>query len=231
MMIVNDNYIVDFDNAFILSQRTGLRTSLGSNEVSLLCYMIQHQGQLLLRQDLMEEVWLSKGIIVEDSSLLHAISNCRKALEDKDTKIIQTQRGKGYLFLGTIAEYSAETAEDKPDIIADVVNDEVSEHVASLSRVTAKKTRNVNSWWRYIAVYLVISLSSFILWRHFSSPWSSAEHYYIEQFSECVFTDPGMDTETLFKDVTIYHANGLSLLIDATDASISYQAEAEVDCE
>ncbi|WP_026006222.1 transcriptional regulator [Moritella dasanensis] len=228
MMIVNDNYIVDFDSAFILSQRTGLRTSLGSNEVSLLRYMIQHTNQLLSRQTLMDEVWLNKGIVVEDSSLLHSISNCRKALEDKDTKIIQTQRGKGYLFLGVVKPYSSQPSED------DKQNppDNIITGVTPICDATSKKVSlTLHPWWRYLAVYLIITASSFMLWRYASSPWTSADHYYIEQFTECVFTDPSTATETLFNDVTIYHANGLSLMIDVADTSISYQAEAEVDCE
>lgn len=228
MMIVNDNYVVDFDEALILSLSSGLRTSLGSNEVSLLRYMIQHQGQLLLRQNLMEEVWLNKGIVVEDSSLLHAISNCRKALEDKDTKIIQTQRGKGYIFLGKVEPYSLsspkEDKQESPDIT-------ITETVPTDVMIPVKKNANLNSWWRYAAVYLLITVTSFMLWRQFSSPWRSAEHYYIEQFAKCVFTDPATATETIFQDVTIYHANGLSLLIDTTEASISYQDGSEVDCE
>ncbi|QUM75491.1 winged helix-turn-helix domain-containing protein [Moritella sp. 24] len=227
MMIVNENYVVDFDDAMILSLSTGLRTSLGSNEVALLRYMIQQQGKLLLRQDLMEEVWLSKGIIVEDSSLLHAISNCRKALEDKDTQIIQTQRGKGYIFLGKVEPYSTEPLEDsEQEKHENAITDAGPANTTSL-----KNTNNVNSWWRYFAVYLLITVSSFMLWRQFSSPWRSAEYYYIEQFAKCVFTDPATATETIFQDVTIYHANGLSLLIDTTETSISYQDDSEVDCE
>lgn len=225
MMIVNENYVVDFDNAIILSLSTGLRTSLGSNEVSLLRYMIQHQGQLLLRQDLMEEVWLSKGIIVEDSSLLHAISNCRKALEDKNTQIIQTQRGKGYVFLGKVSPYSPKQTEES-DSRAKVETENISSHVNP-----STERRFFNVYGRYIAVYLMISGASFMLWHTFSSPWTSAEHYYIEQFAKCAFIDPETEMEMIFQDVTIYHANGLSLLIDADDASISYQDELEVDCE
>jgi len=227
MMIVNENYVVDFDDAMILSLSTGLRTSLGSNEVALLRYMIQQQGKLLLRQDLMEEVWLSKGIIVEDSSLLHAISNCRKALEDKDTQIIQTQRGKGYIFLGKVEAYSTEPVEDSEQ----EKNESAITDAGPANATSLKNTNNVNSWWRYFAVYLLITVSSFMLWRQFSSTWRSAEYYYIEQFAKCAFTDPATATETIFQDVTIYHANGLSLLIDTTEASISYQDDSEVDCE
>lgn len=224
MMIVNDNYVLDFDDAMILSLNSGLRTSLGSNEVALLRYMIQHQGQLLLRQNLMDEVWLNKGIVVEDSSLLHAISNCRKALEDKDTQIIQTQRGKGYIFLGKVSPYSA--TEDKYDTRPNV---EITSYPESNSpSALAGFSR---SYWRYIAMYLLISVLSFVLLRQFSSPWASAEHYYIEQFSKCSFIDPSSATEMLFEDVTIYHANGLSLLIDADDVSISYQDELGGECE
>lgn len=225
MMIINENYVVDFDDAIILSLNTGLRTSLGSNEVSLLRYMIQHQGQLLLRQDLMEEVWLSKGIIVEDSSLLHAISNCRKALEDKDTKIIQTQRGKGYIFLGKVSPYSLKQAEEIDS------SEKVKAENKPSHENPSTKSDFFNVFGRYIVVYLMISAASFMLWHTFSSPWTSAEHYYIEQFAKCAFIDPETETEMIFQDVTIYHANGLSLLIDTADASISYQDELEVDCE
>ncbi|QFI38835.1 hypothetical protein FR932_13725 [Moritella marina ATCC 15381] len=225
MMIVNENYVVDFDNAIILSLSTGLRTSLGSNEVSLLRYMIKHQGQLLLRQDLMEEVWLSKGIIVEDSSLLHAISNCRKALEDKDTQIIQTQRGKGYAFLGKVSPYSSKQSED-------VDSKTLAEAQNTPSNIKVSIQRHfLNTYGRYIAAYLMMSGVSFMLWHTFSSPWASAEHYYIEQFAECAFIDPETETEMIFQDVTVYHANGLSLLIDIDDASISYQDDLEVNCE
>jgi len=227
MMIVNDNYIVDFDGAVILSQRTGLRTSLGSNEVSLLRYMIRHKNQLQLRQALMDEVWLNKGIVVEDSSLLHAISNCRKALEDKDAKIIQTQRGKGYIFLGQVEAYSP--VSQKSASSEKTGNEAIPASVVAPPAATA--TTGFSSLWRYILVYLVITVSSFMLWQHFSSPWSSAENYYFEQFAQCVFTDPLTASETIFQDVTIYHANGLSLMIDTADASISYQDHAEVDCE
>ncbi|CAM2967074.1 hypothetical protein MOVI109754_10465 [Moritella viscosa] len=87
------------------------------------------------------------------------------------------------------------------------------------------------SFWRYILVYLMVAGLLFTLWHHHSSSWASAEHYYIEQFAKCVFTDPSTETETIFKDVTIYHANRLSLLINDSDISISYQDDSEVDCE
>ncbi|MDX2321343.1 MAG: winged helix-turn-helix domain-containing protein [Moritella sp.] len=228
MMIVNDNYIVDFDGAIILSLNSGLRTSLGSNEVSLLRYMIQHQGQLLLRQSLMEEVWLNKGIIVEDSSLLHAISNCRKALEDKDTQIIQTQRGKGYIFLGKVSPYAVKPVDKEPDSTRPHTAAETSVATTTAPRFDSTSAR---SYWLYIAVYLLFTGASFMVWRYFSSPWTSAAHYSIEQFSTCAFIDPSTEQETRFQDVTIYHASGLSLLIDAHDASMSYQDELEVDCE
>ncbi len=89
----------------------------------------------------------------------------------------------------------------------------------------------LRSYWRYILVYLMIIGSSLIFWRNLSPQWISAEHYYIEQFAKCVFTDPSTETETIFKDVTIYHAKSLSLLINASEISISYQDDSEVDCE
>ncbi|QUM82062.1 hypothetical protein HWV01_18145 [Moritella sp. 5] len=85
------------------------------------------------------------------------------------------------------------------------------------------------SYWRYILVYLMVAGSFIAFWYYDSSPWTSAEYYYIEQFTTCVFSDPSTEIETTFKDVTIYHANSLSLLINTADMSISYH-DSEVDC-
>ncbi|KXO10117.1 hypothetical protein AKG98_902 [Moritella sp. JT01] len=78
-------------------------------------------------------------------------------------------------------------------------------------------------------MYLTVAGSFIAFWYYDSSPWTSAEHYYIEQFAKCVFSDSSAETETIFKDVTIYHANSISLLINTADMSISYH-DSEVDC-
>ncbi|SGY84749.1 Putative uncharacterized protein [Moritella viscosa] len=82
-----------------------------------------------------------------------------------------------------------------------------------------------------MALHLGVPDGSWFIIYALASSWASAEHYYIEQFAKCVFTDPSTETETIFKDVTIYHANRLSLLINDSDISISYQDDSEVDCE
>lgn len=59
---------------------------------------------MITRQVLIEQVWVSKGIYVEDGSLMQTISICRKALEDKSGMIIVTERGKGYRFAGQVTQ-------------------------------------------------------------------------------------------------------------------------------
>ena len=59
---------------------------------------------MITRQVIIVHVWLSKGIYVEDGSLMQTISICRKALEDKTGMIIVTERGKGYRFAGQVTQ-------------------------------------------------------------------------------------------------------------------------------
>ncbi|MFY2507976.1 winged helix-turn-helix domain-containing protein [Vibrio pectenicida] len=106
MIIINKHICIDFNNNEVRHLDSGLVFQLGVNELKLLKYFIEHRDEILERQLLIQKVWESKGIIVEDGSLMQSISLCRKALQDLRGKIIVTERGKGYRFS---AEYEIQT--------------------------------------------------------------------------------------------------------------------------
>lgn len=99
---INDEIQVNLQESEIHHLITGRTYPIGSNESELLKYFIAHPNEVITRQVLIDKVWVSKGIYVEDGSLMQTISICRKALEDKSGAIIVTERGKGYRFAGKV---------------------------------------------------------------------------------------------------------------------------------
>jgi len=99
---INDEIQVNLQESEIHHLITGRTYPIGSNEAELLKYFIAHPNEVITRQVLIDKVWVSKGIYVEDGSLMQTISICRKALEDKTGVIIVTERGKGYRFAGKV---------------------------------------------------------------------------------------------------------------------------------
>src|SRR6186713_3663420 len=67
-------------------------------------FLARHANRLVTKEDLIAGPW--KGVKVSDAALSQAISQARAALgEDTTTpEFIETVRGKGFRFLGELAE-------------------------------------------------------------------------------------------------------------------------------
>ena len=65
-------------------------------EIELLCYLLTHRGQILSREHLLNNVWDSKGIVLERTVDVH-ITHLRRKLGQYG-KYIKTKSGYGYLF-------------------------------------------------------------------------------------------------------------------------------------
>jgi DNA-binding winged helix-turn-helix (wHTH) protein len=62
----------------------------------VLRYLVEHAGRVATRQDLIDAVW--SDVTVTDQSLRQCINEVRRALGDKDQRIIKTVPQRGYLF-------------------------------------------------------------------------------------------------------------------------------------
>lgn len=64
----------------------------------LLLILINHQGQVLTRNQLLEQIWDVAGDFVNDNTLTVYIKRIREKLEDdpQNPQIIKTIRGLGY---------------------------------------------------------------------------------------------------------------------------------------
>ena len=69
--------------------------TLTFRETKLLHYFVNHSGQLLKREELLENVWEEEGVIV-GRSLDVFVSRLRKILKGDDSLVIKTVHGVGY---------------------------------------------------------------------------------------------------------------------------------------
>lgn len=70
---------------------------LTKNEVKILSYLINHKGEIVSRELLMEYLW-STDYFVDDSTLTVNITRLRKKLEEIGIEnVIETRRGLGYI--------------------------------------------------------------------------------------------------------------------------------------
>lgn len=78
--------------------KNGIEVSLTALEYRLLLTFANHYGQVLTREQLLEQIWDVAGDFVNDNTLTVYIKRLREKLEDdpKNPQIIQTIRGLGY---------------------------------------------------------------------------------------------------------------------------------------
>lgn len=81
--------------------------------LDLLIFLIQMRGHLVVKEDLMREIW--PDAIVEDNNITVSISILRKILDDRvKRQFIETVPRRGYRFVGEVAEISAERGATGP---------------------------------------------------------------------------------------------------------------------
>lgn len=95
-----DEFEIDTENFALL--RRGVRCSIEPLVFDLIAYLARHPGRVLSRDEVIDQVW--NGRIVSDATVASCIKSARKTLGDSGTeqKYIQTVRGRGIQFLGSV---------------------------------------------------------------------------------------------------------------------------------
>ncbi|QDO83237.1 winged helix-turn-helix domain-containing protein [Shewanella psychropiezotolerans] len=72
---------------------------LGINESRLLSLFISHKGDVVSREQILEEVWLKRGLVVDETSVNQTVSLLRKILDDnvREQSYIKTVTKMGYM--------------------------------------------------------------------------------------------------------------------------------------
>lgn len=221
MLVINSTHLFDADQGFIQSLNTHVRHPIGINEITLLNYMIERQGETLTKDEIMHEVWLKRGIVVESSSLLHCVSNCRRALEDKATLLIRTVRGVGYEFVAEIKPFQQWLTAQEGQV--EPVNSEI-EHLEEVASKPASQSMSLKQCVLLTAVVSVSAVFSYVLVENLHSPLHTTS-YEQRRYSQCTFSPTTQQANIQYQDVTVYQFDDLSLLVSGDGRSLSFANE------
>src|SRR5271166_2409059 len=87
----------------------GVPVELGTRAFDLLLALLEADGSLVTKEELMSRVW--PGIVVSEGNLKVQVSVLRRAL-GADRDLIQTEIGRGYRFIGVLRVNDATAAPD-----------------------------------------------------------------------------------------------------------------------
>src|SRR5690242_4347503 len=98
-----------------LLRRDGKRVLLTDKAFDTLCILIRRSGELVGKDELMNEVWADS--IVEENNLDQKISMLRQAFGERKgkEKFIETIRGRGYRFLPEVRRVEPEPSNVEPE--------------------------------------------------------------------------------------------------------------------
>ena len=234
--IINDDIQVNLEESEIHHFKTGRTYPIGSNESELLKFFISRPNEVITRQVLIEQVWVSKGIYVEDGSLMQTISICRKALEDKSGMIIVTERGKGYRFAGQVTqdkERALRKIQSQPKQETNQPEDNTATDSIATENSTTEKTaatKKTNSVLALIALFVVTAGLSHYLFSYLDRN-SLGEDLVGQHFISCKIESDEFTFSELF-NVTLYEYKGRKIIIDNSGKSLSFPSGFKgVTCE
>ncbi|CAM3011053.1 winged helix-turn-helix domain-containing protein [Vibrio neptunius] len=229
MLLINESHILDVEQGYIHSQGSNVRHPIGINEIALLNYMIEREGETLTKHELMHEVWLKRGIVVESSSLLHCISNCRRALEDRAGDIIRTVRGIGYEFVGRVETYQPESdLEQVEEVFAERMETSTDQQLegALHSRMAKYRSLLIATGW-----FVFGAVASYSIIENSSSPLAYAS-FEQQAFASCWFAPENNAAKVHYPNSTLYDFGELTLLVDEKGRSLSFKSDSGVlSCE
>lgn len=221
---INDDILVNLDLGEVVHLSTGRTFSIGKNEVELLSYFLTHPGEVLSRQQLIAEVWAARGVIVEDGSLMQAISMCRKALGDKGASLIFTERGKGYRFTGSVSSQKTPTPNPEHNTVPEKGSLNIIDSPKP-NKLDAKHLFTFNNFMLFLLALITTSIASY--------NFGNIRYQVVEElhYTQCKVPSDNNSFRTI-KDITIYKLNDLMLLIDSKGESLAFLDSFEgVSCE
>jgi DNA-binding transcriptional LysR family regulator/DNA-binding winged helix-turn-helix (wHTH) protein len=78
----------------------------------VLCYLVEHAGRLVPKQELFEAAW--PNVCVGDDSIVQCIRELRQQLGDVNRRLIKTVSRRGYLLDATVSAQAPQSAGESP---------------------------------------------------------------------------------------------------------------------
>ena len=87
-------FVLDLERSRLTQD--GVDVKLRPKSFELLCYLAQHHGRVVTKEELIKEVWTDA--FVTDDSLVQCVRDIRRALEDDSQEYVKTVPRRGYVF-------------------------------------------------------------------------------------------------------------------------------------
>ena len=150
--------------------RASERLDLPPRVFDVLVVLVESQGRLLDKNDLMDRVW--PGTAVEENNLTQAIYQLRKILQDGEngTRYIETVPKRGYRFVAPVRE-ADNLGTDRPEknrvgadpLVRPAERSEATEPIAAAPGQSLPAKRSPA--WRWIAALVILFLGAAVAWR------------------------------------------------------------------
>jgi len=95
-------------------RRSGRILRLERIPTEVLFLLAERRGQLVTREEIIEKLWGKNAFLDTDNAINTAIRKIRRVLKDDPAqpRFVQTVTGKGYRFIGRLAEEDAASAQE-----------------------------------------------------------------------------------------------------------------------
>src|SRR5690349_6836222 len=169
----------ELDAAGYELSRKGHPFKLERIPMELLLLLVDHRGQLVTRDEILEKLWGKDTFLDADNSINTAISKIRLVLKDdpENPAFIKTLSGKGYRFIApiTVLRETQETATESAPmqgnseggrLVARMVDDGRAGNVAvaGASRLDSKSPPERRRWWLRFSFAGVVLAGSIAAW-------------------------------------------------------------------
>jgi len=226
MIIINRRFEVDLEKSLVKDGITNHVSTLGVNETELLSYFLSHPNDLLSKKQLIDNIWTKRGVVVEESSLMNALSYCRKAFSDKNGEVIKTERGKGYRFVGVVDTESIDNNEGEGSAQPSLNTGQVLSQANGASnqpnhvRAGFDFQSMFNKKWLF--AYLIGSVVSLTLGFYIHEYLASkkVEDYSLVQYDSCTYE--GKESTIKLGPSTVVTRNDVSIAINDKLTSVSF---------
>lgn len=148
-------------------RRSGQVLKVERIPMELLLSLVQLQGQLVTREQLVEKIWGKDVYLDTDNSINGAIRKIRQVLKDdpEEPRFIQTITGRGYRFIAPVSSPDAE-----PVAVAEVPESPVREHARrdSAGRFTPLRVLAISIF--VTVIVLIAAWGAYRQWFEFPVP-------------------------------------------------------------
>ena len=96
-------------------RRAGRVLKLEPTPMELLLFLVEHRGELVTREQIVERIWGKDVFLDTDNSINGAVRKIRLILKDDpdQPKFVETVSGKGYRFIATISQAEKQEPQDR----------------------------------------------------------------------------------------------------------------------